>query len=152
MLSAEFFFTIFLLIPPVLGSSVLSVSYFTNLRKIGNNLIWAPIIIGFLTPLILLLFRIDFYIHGYIAWIGFAIVFWIGWKKSAKKLAGLKGISLDIIGIGEKSTTEADSRGAVEYGMSGISRASALIGLLFLYPLLSAILNIYLGVAIRNEV
>ncbi len=117
MIDAQLFYTIFFIIP-IAGSITLSIAYLAYLESYNQKVIWLPIIIGFITPVILVLFRTDLYIFGYIVWIAFTISFWYSWKKTAKRLGEIGEINLDdYIGISEKSTTDADSRGARAYSI-----------------------------------
>lgn len=150
MVSPETFYTIFLTVP-ILGSITLSACYVQYQKEpIREIFIWLPIISGLLTPSILLTFRINLSILGYLLWIALAALFWYGWKKTGKRLAGIESFSLDDIGISEKSTTDADSRGAVSFGPGGIVRAFALVGLVFLYPVIALVLDVHLALKIRE--
>ncbi len=94
----------------------------------------------------------NLFLLGYLLWIILAGLFWYGWKKSRKRPANIEGFSLDNIGKSEKSTTDADEREASAYEPGAISRTSALLWHLFLYPVVALILNLYLAKGNINQV
>ena len=151
MVNAQLFYTIFLLIPPLLGSVVLSLAYLSYLDNYMNAKIWIPNAIGLMTPSILVLFRIGLYIPGYILWIAFAIVFWIKWDDAAGITAEVRELSLKEIGVGGDSASESNSEESNIPLISGMTKFLAMLGILVLYPLMCGVMNLYLAFVIRHR-